>query len=480
MRRLKNHIPFLFALLFFGAFLSISAATAQETLKPTFGAQSTTLDNGLELIVIPNHRAPVIQHMIWYRVGAADEPEAKSGLAHFFEHLMFRGTKNLEDGEFSKKVAGLGGQDNAFTSQDYTAYFQAIATEHLGTVMSMEADRMINLDLNDEVLNTERKVIMEERRQRMENSPFNRFSEKLDTYLYPNHPYSDPIIGWMHEIENLSNDDIRRFYQRWYAPNNAIVVISGDIAFEEAKALAEKHYGSIPAKGDFPPRLRPVLPANLTQGLETELRFSDPQIRQVYWRRHMLAPSEAMDRKTAMALDLITEILAGSQAAPLYKELVQDKELAISASMNYSAMRKDWGPLSFHASFDDESQIEAFKQALQDLLARYAQNGFSADELARAKDKMLASSIYARDSLRTPAYLFGMARTLGLSIKDVEYWAHDIEKVTLDDINAVYQSLYDGSLSPISPIEAILTPPTTAEDDKDSQEKKTEEEKETL
>lgn len=473
----KSYLWFLF--LFALCFSTINGAQADwaeidEQGKPVFNAQTTTLDNGMQIVVVQNNRAPVVHHMLWYKVGAADEEWGKGGIAHFFEHLMFRGTKNMADGEYSKTVASLGGRDNAFTGQDYTSYFATISVDYLDKIMAMEADRMVNLDLNDEVIETERKVIMEERRQRLENDPFGRFNEKYNQILYPNHPYGMPIIGWMHEIEGYSPDDIRAFYKTHYGPNNAILVIVGDIAFEKAVEMAKTHYGAIPKNPNIKEREWPALPANLVDDLKQKLVLNDPQIRQTYWRKNYLVPSETMDMKRSMALNLIDEMLSGGQAAPFYDQLVQEKKLSISASMSYSGMHKSWGTLGFYATLNDPSEIDAFKAGLDELISNYATNGFSDEEIEIAKERMIASSIFARDSLRTPAYIFGQSLTIGLDMNDVEFWRDRIQTIDKDYIDQTFRDFIANPTPPSPAIEAVLMPEgvrlNTSDDQTDKEE----------
>jgi zinc protease len=213
-------------------------------------ATEFTLSNGMQVVVIPDHRAPVVTHMVWYRVGAADEPRGKSGIAHFLEHLMFKSTEKIASGEFSRIVSRMGGQDNAFTSQDATAYFQRIHKDRLGEVMAMEADRMVNLRLTEHEVLTERDVILEERRSRVENNPQAVLDEQMNAVLYYSHTYGIPVIGWEHEIARLTREDALSFYKHHYAPNNAILVVSGDVTPEEVRRLAEETYGKIPANPD--------------------------------------------------------------------------------------------------------------------------------------------------------------------------------------------------------------------------------------
>jgi zinc protease len=225
---------------------------------------SFNLANGMQVVVIPDHRTPVVTHMVWYKNGSADDPPGKSGIAHFLEHLMFKGTETRPKGMFSNLVSELGGQENAFTSFDYTAYFQKVAKEHLGTMMSFEADRMKNLVLSDEDVLPERDVVLEERRMRTDSDPGAQLSESLGRTLYVNHPYGLPIIGWQHEIEGLNREDALAYYRRFYTPENAILVVAGDVTEAAVRSLAEETYGRIAARGEAPRRNRtaePPIPA---------------------------------------------------------------------------------------------------------------------------------------------------------------------------------------------------------------------------
>lgn len=426
-----------------------------------FNAETVTLKNGLQIIAIPNHKAPVVHHIIWYKVGAADEKLGKSGLAHFFEHLMFRGTETLADGEFSKTISALGGVNNAFTGLDYTAYHQTIAREHLETVMKMEADRMQNLMLTDEVIETERQVVLEERRQRLENSPFARYSERENGILYGQHPYAVPTIGWSHEIETLSHDDIRGFYRQWYRPSNAVVVVSGDIVLDDLKVLAEKTYGTIESRPYLAREKRPAIPRNITENLISEIHFKDANIRRPYYRLSFLVPSESMNNRTATILGLITEVLAGGQSSLLYQSLVTEKEIATSAGVSYFSEIEDWGSLTFYAVLKNEKDFKVAQKAIHDVVSNLVQNGISQETLEQIKKRFMASAVYARDSLEGPARIVGEAVSLGLSIEDVETWPDLLTSITVEEVNKILRHWFDFEKSEnfiVPPVEGFLTP----------------------
>ncbi|MFN4170107.1 MAG: M16 family metallopeptidase, partial [Pseudorhodobacter sp.] len=292
--------------------MSLTLALLLALPIPASAADVTrfTLPNGLEAVVIEDHRAPVVVHMMWYRTGAADEPPGKSGIAHFLEHLMFKGTENMAPGEFSATVEAQGGDDNAFTSWDYTAYFQRVAADRLDLMMRMEADRMRGLILSEQDVETERGVILEERSQRTDSDPGSLFGEQRRAALYLNHPYAIPIIGWRHEIEALGREDALEFYRTFYAPNNAILIVAGDVTPDEVRALAETHYGPIEPTPDLPPRVRPAEPPHLS---ERRLSMADPRVAQPYAIRTYLAPQRrAGEQAEAAALTVLAEILGGN------------------------------------------------------------------------------------------------------------------------------------------------------------------------
>ena len=317
----------------------ISVLTAPALAAEQAGPEIAdfTLANGLELVVIPDHRAPVVTHMIWYKVGAADETPGKSGLAHFLEHLMFKGTAKNPTGKFSQVVARIGGQENAFTSQDYTGYFQRVPSDQLKTVMEFEADRMTGLQLTDEVVLPERNVILEEQNQRVGNNPPARLTEQVDAALFLNHPYGKPVIGWRHEMEELSRDDAIGFYRRFYAPNNAVVVIAGDIDPAQARALAEETYGKVARHGSIAPRIRAQEPPPVAV---RSLTLADPRVEIPSIQREYLVPSfRTAKRGESEALEVLSHILGSGSNSRLYRALVVDKQVAVMASAWYEFER---------------------------------------------------------------------------------------------------------------------------------------------
>jgi zinc protease len=420
-----------------------------------FNPKTFTLPNGLQVVVISNHRAPIAIQMVWYRVGAADEPAGKSGIAHFLEHLMFKGTKEVPPGEFSKIVARNGGQDNAFTSHDYTAYFQRVAKDRLELVMKLEADRMTNLVLTDAEVLPERDVVLEERRSRTGNNPSAQLYEQSRAALYLNHPYRIPVIGWKSEIARLTTKDAIDFYRRHYAPNNAILIIAGDVTVDEIKPLAEKYYGPIP-RGNIPPRVRATEPE---QRAARRVVLKSPRVGQPTWSRSYIAPSYTTAKgKEAYALQVLAEILGGSTTSRFYRSLVVDQAVAASASAWFSADGLDGGTFGLSGSPRPGKKIEAVEAAIESQIQRVLRDGVTDDEVDRAKRSLMAGAIYVRDSLRAGPNIFGRALTSGRTIEDVESWPDRIGTVTAADVNAAAKAVFHDKRS----VTSVLLPDPTS------------------
>ncbi|MEM6780603.1 MAG: pitrilysin family protein [Pseudomonadota bacterium] len=401
-------------------------ATVYAQNQKTFGAEGFILKNGMEVVVIPNHRAPIVTHMVWYKVGAADEPYGQSGMAHYFEHLMFKGTKKLQPGEFSTTVRKLGGNDNAFTSQDYTAYFQSIAVENLETVMKMEADRMLNLAPPPEHYKSEKNVVIEERRQRTENDPRGLFFEQLRNTLFVNHPYGTPTIGWMSEIETYEWEDVKSFYDTWYAPNNAILIVSGDITAEELQPMAERAYGRLPTK-EVPERIRPIIPPIKADSL---LTFQDSSIRQSALHKIYLAPSENQIPQHSHGLQVLNEVLSGGPTTRLYKSLVVDQKKATSVSLGYTANMLDYSSIYISATPAEGIPLNDLENLIETEIQKIIKEGVSAEEVEEAIKRLQDQAVFARDSVAGPAMIFGRILTTGGTIDDVEGWTENISLVS--------------------------------------------------
>ena len=400
-----------------------------------------TLDNGMDVVVIEDHRAPVVVHMVWYRAGSADEPAGASGIAHFLEHLMFKRTETMESGEFSRTVARNGGQDNAFTSYDYTGYFQRVAADRLGLMMQMEADRMVNLRLDDAEIATEREVIIEERNQRVENSPAALFREQKDAVQYLNHRYGVPIIGWRHEMVSLDRDDALAFYERFYAPNNAILVVAGDVTPDEVRALAQEHYGPIPANPALPERLRPTEPP---QTAERRITFRDGRVAQPYVSRSYLAPErDSGAQDTAAALTILAEVLGSGTTSVMAEALQFDSQVATFTGAFYSGMSLDKTTFDVVVVPSEGVTLEEAEAAMDKVLAEFLTTGVDPEQLDRIKMQLRAAQIYARDNVDSIANRYGRALTQGLTVEDVQAWPDILQAVTADDVMAAARMVLD-------------------------------------
>ena len=445
--------------------LFLGAAVTSAAQAKVFDPVTFTLDNGLQVVVIENHRSGLVTQMVWYRVGAMDETPGKSGLAHFLEHLMFKGTHDVGVGEYSRIVARLGGRENAFTTWDYTAYFQVVAVQHLDRVMQLEADRMHNLVLDQKNVETERAVVMEERRMRTDNNPGALLNEAMDAALFQNHPYHRPVIGWGQEITGLNMDDALAFYGRWYAPNNAILVVAGDVTPDQVRQLAQKWYGAIP-KVDLPARPQWTEPV---QHGERRVTLKDPKVRQPQLVRAYLAPSarfgdgQVGGADQSLALQVLAEIIGGGSSSHLYRDVVVSQRVADAAQAWYDAAARDYGSFGFALAPRHGVSMDKAEAALDREIDRVLTKGVTAQEVAKAKTLLTVGMAYKRDSIQTGAHVLGAALASGQSIDDVETWPDRIQAVTVEQVNAAAKQVLvrdrsvTGTLLP-DPTKAALGP----------------------
>lgn len=431
---------------------SVLAQTPMDLIAPQ--AEEFILENGLQVVVVPDHRTPVVTHMVWYKIGAADEVAGKSGLAHFLEHLMFKGTKTNPSGQFSKWLATIGGQENAFTAHDYTAYFQRTEKRFLPQLMEFEADRMTGLILTDEVVLPERDVIMEERRQVIEQRPEALLGESMLASLYLNHPYGTPIIGWLHEMQQLTSQDALEFYARYYTPNNAILVVAGDVTTQEVRELTQKTYGKVERRAEPPARKRPIEPLSRAARSVT---LQDARVKQVAWSRIYLVPSYSSQKKAAApALELLEEILGGTTGR-FYQKLVVEKGIAASSSVGYSGQGLDSGRFSIDVTPKTSENFAQIEAEIAAIIQDIADNGVKAEELERARSSLLANSIYAEDSQTYLARLFGVGLTIGLKFEDIRTWPQSIAVVTPESVREAAKNWLQVERS----VTGILTMPVT-------------------
>lgn len=394
-----------------------------------------TLDNGMEVVVIEDHRAPVVTQMVWYKIGRADEAPGHSGIAHFFEHLMFKGTKEVGPNEFSAIVEKQGGDDNAFTTEDYTAYFQRVAADRLDLMMKLEADRMVNLNMSEEDVTTERQVILEERGQRVDGDPGSLLQEQMQAAQFLNHPYGIPVIGWRHEIAALTRDDANAFYKAYYAPNNAILIVAGDVDPQKVLAMAKDHYGPLPPSDKIKPRIRPSEPPQLA---ERRLVLRDERVAQPYVARTYLAPArKSGDQKEAAALTVLAELLGGSGTTSVLTRALQfDSHVAVYSSAYYSDVSVDPDTFGFALVPADGVSLGDAEAAMDKVIDQFLKDGPKPEDFARIKTQIRASEIYARDSAGGLARNYGAALATGLTVQDVQDWPSILQSVTPEDVMA--------------------------------------------
>lgn len=417
--------------------LTVTLPAAADVPVTTF-----TLDNGLDVVVIEDHRAPVVVQMIWYRVGAADEPPGHSGIAHFLEHLMFKGTEKIAPNAFSGIVEAQGGDDNAFTSWDYTAYFQRIAADRLDLVMEMEADRMRNLRLTEEDVATERQVILEERAQRTDSDPSALLIEQMRAAQFQNGPYGIPVIGWRHEMEALSREDALNYYERFYAPNNATLIVAGDVTPEQVRELAERHYGPLEPSDGIGPRLRPQEPPQLA---ERRIALADERVSEPYVFRTYLAPErDPGDQKTAAALTVLAELLGGNgQTSVLARALQFDKKVAVYSSAFYDGTSIDDATFGMAVVPVQGVSLDDVEAELDRVLDEFVKEGPDPAALERIRTQVRAGEIYSRDSVENLAHRYGQGLSVGLTVADIEGWDDALAEVTEADVMAAARLVLD-------------------------------------
>ena len=396
------------------------------------------LTNGMQVLVIPDTRAPVATQMLWFKVGGVDDPAGISGMAHFFEHMMFRGTRKVPGEGFTQTIARNGGESNAFTYYDYTAYYEQIAKDRLGLAMQLEADRIANLDLSDANITTEREIVMEERRLRTENDPQRLMGEQMNAALHLSHPYGRPVVGWMEELRHIDRASATDFYRRHYAPNNAILVVAGDVTPEEVRVMAQREYGALPAR-QLAPRAESAHPPRLS---ESRLRIVRDDAKVPVLSRAYRVPSYATARPgAAEALETLAQALGGDQTALLHRVLVEERKLATEAGASYDGYRRDMGEFNVYAVPRPGVSLEALEQAMDQVIAQAAKAAPRPADLDRAKTQMIAAVTFRRDSQYQMAYGYGQALVIGLTVDDVEDWPRRIRAVSGNAVRTAAQGL---------------------------------------
>ena len=415
---------------------SLMAAACAYVLT-TAGAWATpqvttfTLENGLQGVVIEDHRAPVATHMVWDKVGAADEEPGYSGVAHFLEHLTFKGTKRFPSGEFSRVVADHGGEDNAGTTHEYTTYYQRIAPQWVPLVMEMEAERMRDVVVDPADVDAERQVVLEERLMRVDNNPVERFGEEMKAALYKNHRYRAPTIGWRHEIEALTRDNALEFYKRHYGPDRAVLVVAGDVEPEQVEAWAREYYGPLPRiGGDRPPRAKEP-PSYAARRVE----MRDPRVMQPLLQRFYTVATTA-DQRDGAALRVLSEILGSTSGNSRLRQALQTGEapLASYTGAGYQGDMADIGSFFLYAFPINETDMDAIEARIDAEIARMIAEGPTDRELARAKNAILADELYAQDHQFVLAERYGVALAVGRTVEDVQAWPDRLKRVTVEDV----------------------------------------------
>ncbi|WP_028034029.1 pitrilysin family protein [Chelativorans sp. J32] len=426
---------------FLAALLIMAAATlpqaSAQSPSGAFEADTFILENGLQVVVIPQRRVPVVTHILFYKAGGADEEPGQSGIAHFFEHLMFKATKTHEAGTFEAAVKAVGGNQNAFTTNDFTAYFEQVPPSALGEMMAFEADRMRNLVLSDEAIETERRVVMEERLMRVDNDPSGILQEAIGAALFHNHPYGTPVIGWMHEIEHLTKEQLQTFYDEYYRPNNAVLVVAGDVDVETVRKLAEETYGKLERGPDLPPRIRPMEPEPKVEQAQI---LRDPRVTLPSFSRNWFGPAPfGQNRDDADALVLLATILGGGERSRLYQELVVKKQIASSAGAWTSMNFRDYSRIGVYASPIDPDKLREVQQAVDQELEKMASENVSDHELETAKKVLASQLLLSWERQMSRALEVGTTLMVGGTLDDVASIRERIDAVTADRIRDVAQ-----------------------------------------
>lgn len=397
--------------------------------------QEFKLDNGLKLIVQEDHRSPVVVSQVWYRAGSLDEVNGKTGVAHVLEHMMFKGTKNVPAGQFSRQIAAAGGKENAFTSTDYTCYFQQLEKSHLPLSFKLEADRMQNLQLTDEEFAKEIKVVMEERRWRTDDKPQSKVSEAFQGTLYHAHPYSRPVIGFMNDLENMTAEDAREWYRNWYAPNNATLVVVGDVQAEEVFKLAKQHFGKLKAKV-LPVRKPQVEPGQI--GERRVVVKAPAKLPYLLMGYHVPALTNPETDWEPYALEVLAGVLSGNPAARLNQRLVRETQLAIDASAGYDLLaRGRQSVFALDATPSEGKTVAELEAALLQQVENIKASGVTVEELERVKAGVIAADVYKRDSMFYQGMQIGTIETIGFPWKILEDYPNKLRAITPEQVQAV-------------------------------------------
>jgi zinc protease len=409
------------------------------------GATERTLANGLKVVVKEDHRSPVLVSMVWYRAGSMDEVSGTTGVAHVLEHMMFKGTQKVPRGEFSRIIARAGGRDNAFTSRDHTVYHQQLHKSKLALALELEADRMVNLQFSAEEFAKEMKVIMEERRMRTDDDPHAQLSELMMATVYAVHPYRTPVIGWMNDLANMRLADAREWYEKWYAPNNATLVVGGDVDAEEVFRLAEKFFGPIPAR-TLPQRKQQVEPPQRgVKRVSLKAPADQPYLLMAY---NVPVLRDVDNDWEPYALSVLGGVLDGSPAARLPRELVKNSRIANSAGSGYDITNRGPGLFYLDGVPAEGRSAAEVEMALRDQIRRLVEEGISEDELRRVKAQVIAARVFAQDSVFYQAMRIGVLHTVGLPHDSADRQVKKLQDVSAAQVREVARKyLVDDNLT---------------------------------
>lgn len=427
-----------------GLILLAAAAPAQApSAKPLPSMPKTfqfVLQNGLQVVVVPDHRAPVITQMLVYKVGAADDPPGISGLAHFFEHMMFRGTAKMPGNAFSQTIARNGGDDNAFTTHDFTVFHTQISKDKFRLVARLEADRMAGLDLSENAVMAERDIVLAERRTRVDSDPQALAQEQAEAALYLSHPYGRPVIGWPEEVQRIGRIEAENFYRRHYAPNNAILIVAGDVTPDEVRQVTENEFGQVAAR-EISPRADYAQPRRMGESRFTIAR-KDVKV-PLFLRLYRVPSYGDAAPGAAESLDLLARLLGGDVTSALYRRLVVERRLATDASASYEGYARDSGQFSIAVTPRPGVPLDQIERAVDEVIASYQRRPAGKADLARAKAQLVAGAQFRRDSQFEMASAYARALAVGLTAFDVQQWPNRISNLKAGQLQSIAASALD-------------------------------------
>ncbi|MFN7038043.1 MAG: M16 family metallopeptidase [Alphaproteobacteria bacterium] len=404
------------------------------------------LKNGMKVVLIPNHKTPAISHMVWYNVGSVNDPLGKSGLAHFLEHMMFKSTANLKEGDFFKKVSENGGELNAFTNLNYTGYYENITIDKLPLVMQLESDRMTKLNLNPEEVIKERQVIIQERHLRYDTNPQALLHEQMLAALYINHPNHRPVIGWRHEMEDLQLEDVRSFYKTYYRPENAVLVVAGDITMEKLKPLAEKYYGYITVPKIKHKEIVLHEPKHIAARriLSCDVRVNIDTL----YRSYLTSPTDLNNLSKDFALAIAEYIVGGNKFSRLYDLLVNKMKLATNVRVDYNLVKPEApGYLDVYIAAKEKVKLSDIERELNKEIDKLINHGVTKNEFEEAKIALSAKNIYDKESFKELGYIYGIMSIYSIPFSYFENWSDNINSISLDQVNSVIKEVFQSTQS---------------------------------